>query len=158
MKKIFLCITISFLFLACKNSTEKTETVVSQDSATNILKDSSIQQKNNQLSKDTIVITEACAIFYQADSIILAKAQKRDDYLYDSDSYLSDLYTLLDKKKLKTIHTDNNILKFIQPNGNIEVINLSNKLWATYFFKPGSKPKLVDLTDSKQEYEQYFAK
>ena len=76
----------------------------------------------------------------------------------DHNFYLSQLNNFLNKKKLKVINTEKNMIKFVQPNGSIAVIDLSKELWVTYFFKPSSKPKKIEVVSPESEYDQYFGK
>lgn len=164
MKIYFLYVTMLISLYACKNSADKQKDQNIKDSAITINQPTSVIAKTDITSVvDTLIIKEACAISYYADSATMSKKQKEmgenfytaaDDYAF----YQSQLDSLLETKKLKIINTKKKFLKFVQPNGNNQLIDLSKEIWINYFFKPGNKPKVVDMASPEIEYKQYFGK
>lgn len=142
MRKLFTTTATIFFFIVCKHNSVNAQKVI---------------------PKGILIIKEACAVNYEANAKAMERQKKKmgEDFYTAADDhnfYLSQLNNFLNKKKLKVINTEKNMIKFVQPNGSIAVIDLSKELWATYFFKPGSKPKKIEVVSPESEYDQYFGK
>ena len=114
---------------------------------------------------DTLIIDRKAAVFYSPDSIQIEKRKKEigeDDFYVGADDYLNYLQTSQDflvSVKLPILDAkDKKYLKFIINDKSQTVIKLDTlpELWGIYFFNPGKKEKLVDMTMIYEEYNNYF--
>lgn len=116
------------------------------------------------INNDTLVIRQKCAVIVTADSIQIKRRQRElgDDFYIGLDDYLFYLNESLDffnQVKLKTISCDGKkFLKFLQVNKTSELIDLTNldELYKIYLFEPTKSSKQIDMTITKDEYNQYF--
>lgn len=163
MKWLLLSIFSILVLSACKNNSDITKNQNIKGSSIVVNPPSHAVTKMDATSVgDTLVVTKASVIYYVADSATLMKKinKRGEDYYRAADDYNFYGYQLdsvTDKKNLIVINTEKKNIKFIQPNGESQNIDLSKELWATYFFKPGSKPKVVDMASPVSEYKKYFA-
>jgi hypothetical protein len=114
---------------------------------------------------DTLTIDRKAAVFYSPDSIQIEKRKKEigeDGFYVGADDYLNYLQTsqdFLDSVKLPIIDAkDKKYLKFILDDKSQTVIKLDTlpELWGIYFFNPGKKEALVNITMIYEEYNNYF--
>ena len=120
-----------------------------------------------QRQSDTLVITSKTAVFYEPDSIQIAKRKKEigeenfrigfDDYAFSVNSSIE----FLEKEKLPVVDAkDKKYLKFIKANRTSRIIKIDSlaDLWGIYLFDPSKEPYSADMTIMDEEFEQYFRK
>lgn len=173
MKKITLVLVILFTLFSCNKkenqnieNLKKNQAVLKENSKTIITEKS--QKKdfiNNE--NDTIIIENQTAVIFEPTDKSIEKRKKEigeedfytgaDDYMW----YLNESNEYLKTKKIKILFVKNDkILKFIENNKNLTIINLSNEneLWGIYLFDSKQKPKSIDMTNTSDEYMGYFNK
>lgn len=123
---------------------------------------------NTETSKDkidTIVIKNQTAIIIEPTDKQIEKRKKvvgeedfyigADDYMF----YLNESNETFRKNKLKVLNIKSGkIIKFEMETGNNAILELNDEdeLWQIYLFDPKLKPKKIDMTDSENEYKNYF--
>ncbi|MDD5150735.1 MAG: hypothetical protein PHC28_09730 [Flavobacterium sp.] len=123
---------------------------------------------NTETSKDkidTIVIKNQTAIIIEPTDKQIEKRKKAvgeedfyigvDDYMF----YLNESTETFRKNKLKVLNIKSGkIIKFEMETGNNAILELNDEdeLWQIYLFDPKLKPKKIDMTDSENEYKNYF--
>jgi hypothetical protein len=153
------------LALLIQSGCNDNEQNITNSKSTNKKSNSSNHDKGSILiSNDTLVIRQKCAVIVTPDSIQIKRRQKElgedfyiglDDYLF----YLNESQDFFNQVKLKTISCDGKkFLKFLQLNKTTEIIDLSNldELYKIYLFEPTKPSKQIDMTITKDEYNQYF--
>lgn len=135
-----------------------------------------ISEKKNEIKKtehietsknkiDTIIIKNQIAIIIEPTEKQIEKRKKEvgeedfyigaDDYMF----YLNESIESFRKNKLKVLNVKNgNIIMFEMETGNNAILKLNDEkeLWQIYFFDPKLRPKKIDITDSENEYKNYF--
>ncbi len=122
-------------------------------------------KKSNTISKDTLIVNTKAAIFFIQDStqIELRKKSTNEDDFYvvadDAMYYLSLAREFVHSIKLNKIELSNEkFIQFIEGNKNRTLIKIDTlkALCGVYFFESSQKPYLIDLTNPKEEYRNYF--
>ena len=121
--------------------------------------------KTTNNGTDTITVKSQFAIFIEPTEKQIEKRKKEigeedfyigaDDYMW----YISESTETFNKHKLKVLNIKNDkIINFKLENGNNVILKLTDKdeLWQIYLFDPKLKPKKIDMTDSENEYKNYF--
>jgi len=114
---------------------------------------------------DTLIIDSKAAVFYQPDSLQMAKRMKevgeenfragKDDYLYSMNTSAEYLerqgVPIVDAKGRK-------FLKFMMVHKKSQLIKLDTlkELWGLYLFTPQKKPYSADLNAIEDDYKRYF--
>ena len=114
---------------------------------------------------DTITVKSEFAIIIEPTEKQIEKRKKEvgeedfyigaDDYMF----YINESTNTFNKNKLKVLYIKNDkIINFEFENGNNAILELNdeNELWQIYLFDPKLKPKKIDMTDSENEYKNYF--
>ena len=124
--------------------------------------------ENTESSKnviDTISVKSQIAIIIEPTEMQIEKRKKEvgeedfyigaDDYMF----YINESTKTFNKNKLKVLNIKNDkIINFEFENGNNAILELNEEgeLWKVYLFDPKLKPKKIDMTDSENEYKNYF--
>ena len=124
--------------------------------------------ENTESSKnviDTISVKSQIAIIIEPTEMQIEKRKKEvgeedfyigaDDYMF----YINESTKTFNKNKLKVLNIKNDkIINFEFENGNNAILefNEEGELWKVYLFDPKLKPKKIDMTDSENEYKNYF--
>ena len=124
--------------------------------------------ENTESSKnviDTISVKSQIAIIIEPTEMQIEKRKKEvgeedfyigaDDYMF----YINESTKTFNKNKLKVLNIKNDkIINFEFENGNNAILELNEQgeLWKVYLFDPKLKPKKIDMTDSENEYKNYF--
>lgn len=111
------------------------------------------------------IIDTKCAIFKNPDSKEVEKMKEEygeDFYVVADDNifYTSESKTFLDSMKLKQVYlTENRYVQFIDNKGNSIYFDLKGKYslpWNLLFFDPVKGLKIVDMTNTSAEYEDFY--
>jgi hypothetical protein len=73
--------------------------------------------------------------------------------------YINESTKTFNKNNLKILNIKNDkIINFALENGNNAILELNDEgeLWQIYLFDPKLKPKKIDMTESENEYKNYF--
>ena len=171
MNKIVQIVLMLFVLISCNNKENQSvgnrkfkESIPKQNNQIKTSKN----QPNQLLAKKTqntlIFKYQVVVIFGPTDESIEKRRREigdedfyvgADDYMW----YLNESNEYLKKQKAKVKQVQNNqTLKFVQENGDLTIVTLSKEreLWGIYLFDPKIKPKKIDITDTAQEYKEYF--
>ncbi|WP_281299164.1 hypothetical protein [Flavobacterium limnophilum] len=164
-KLVFLAI---FTLISCNQIVNQKEDNLNSVTTISEKKVANKKTDNAEISKnriDTIVIKNQTAIIIEPTDKQIEKRKKEvgeedfyigtDDYMW----YLNESTEAFRKNKLNVLKIKNGkIIKFEMENGNNAILELSgeDELWQIYLFDPKLKPKKIDMTDSENEYINYF--
>jgi hypothetical protein len=164
-KSVFLAF---FTLISCNQIVNHKEDNL--DSVTTISEKKVENKKNDnaEISKnriDTILVKNQTAIIIEPTDKQIEKRKKEvgeedfyigaDDYMW----YLNQSTETFRKNKLNVLKIKNGkTIKFEMENGNNAILELNgeDELWRIYLFDPKLKPKKIDMTDSENEYKNYF--
>ena len=105
------------------------------------------------------------ALDVQLDSAALEQNQKKygdtsiEAYTEDGSYYESIADSVIQKKKLPLIESmHHKFIKFVQNNGAITIVKVDTlpAVSTLFFFDPAKPPHIVDVTDTENEYKNYF--
>jgi len=107
-----------------------------------------------------ITLTEKTVIGISPDSTEIEKMKLRlgDDFYTIADDvmyYRSQTFSVIDSLKIKYIHTDKKLIRFITKNEIVEFNADSSKIKWRYFYYNGKKLKETDVFEIINMYEFY---
>lgn len=155
MKIIYLALLIVWVFTSCRHE---------RDKASNLQKH--ILKRNvRSHSSDTLIIDRKAAVDIQLDSAALEQNKKKygdttiEAYAEDGSYYESIADSVIEKKRLQLIQSlHHKFIKFVQDNGAITMVKVDTlpAVSTLFFFDPTKPPHIVDVTDTENEYKNYF--
>ena len=168
MKKYKSILFALFTLISCNQKENHSEENL-KDAKTISSKKMKIEKlKITETSKnviDTIIVKSQIAIIIEPTEKQIEKRKKEvgeedfyigaDDYMF----YINESTKTFNKNKLKILNVKNDkIINFKLENGNNAILELNDEgeLWLIYLFDPKLKPKKIDMTDSENEYKNYF--
>jgi hypothetical protein len=123
---------------------------------------------NAEISKnriDTILVKNQTAIIIEPTDKQIEKRKKEvgeEDFYIGADDYMWYLNQSTETFRINKLNVlkikNGKTIKFEMENGNNAILELNgeDELWQIYLFDPKLKPKKIDITDSENEYKNYF--
>jgi hypothetical protein len=164
-KSVFLAF---FTLISCNQIVNHKEDNL--DSVTTISEKKVENKKNDnaEISKnriDTILVKNQTAIIIEPTDKQIEKRKKEvgeEDFYIGADDYMWYLNQSTETFRINKLNVlkikNGKTIKFEMENGNNAILELNgeDELWQIYLFDPKLKPKKIDITDSENEYKNYF--
>jgi hypothetical protein len=168
MKKYQSILFALFTLISCNQKENHREENLKEAKTILSKKNENRKAKNTETSKnviDTIIVKSQIAIIIEPTEKQIEKRKKEvgeedfyigaDDYMF----YINESTKTFNKNNLKILNIKNDkIINFALENGNNAILELNDEgeLWQIYLFDPKLKPKKIDMTESENEYKNYF--
>ena len=168
MKKYKSILFVLFTIISCNQKENHSEENHSEENLKGSKTIENRKVENTETSKnliDTISVKSQIAIIIEPTEKQIERRKKEvgeedfyigaDDYMF----YINESTKTFNKNKLKVLNIKNDkIINFELENGNNAILELNDEgeLWQIYLFDPKLKPKKIDMTDSENEYKNYF--
>lgn len=151
--------TISVIFLtACGGKSTKKESAITDSTKQSI-------SPTVMNTTDTLVIDKNAAIYYNPDSIQMAKWKKdvgEKDFETVADDWSFYINSANEFLKTTTLPVEDasgkKVLKFIKADRTVTLIRLDtlSNFWGYYLFSTGKAPQFADITMMEDSYKKYF--
>jgi len=168
MKKYKSILFVLLTITSCNQKENHIEENLKETKTISSKKNENRKAENTVTSKnliDTIIVKSQIAIIIEPTEKQIEKRKKEvgeedfyigaDDYMF----YINESTKTFNKNKLKILNIKKDkIINFELENGSNSFLELNDEgeLWQIYLFDPKLKPKKIDMTDSENEYKNYF--